>query len=207
MEPVEIDSIVAGVEFSFTNNIVDSGILEPLRVLSEESGVVVGPDALEYLSYGLQMHLTNVLEACMKSSTKRRNVTGIKMFSNLYDKMIIRGERPDPKTTLGIVWGPNVNLLLVNQEKAAKEELKSREEEEEAQLVKEIKAYDDEKRASVVLGGKRGRGAQAEAMESPWWVREVRQGPIIGRIEWTELRMSYCGLCVATHFPFFSSVS
>jgi hypothetical protein len=170
-----MDSIVAGVEFSFATNIVDSGILEPLRVLSEESGIVVGPDALEYLSYGLQMHLTNVLEACIKNSNKRRNVTGVRMFSTLYERMIVRGERPDPKTTLGIVWGPNVNLLLLNQEKAAKEELKTREEEEEAQLVREIKAYDDEKRASAVLGGKRGRGAQAEAVESPWWVREVRR--------------------------------
>lgn len=172
--PVEEDAIVAGIEFSLPFNVVDSGILEPLRILSQQTGITIGAEVLEYLSYGMQMHVTNVLEACIKISNKRRNVAGIKTYTTLLDKISSRGERPDPKTTLGIVWGPHVSLLLSNQEKSMKEELKSREAEEEASLVKEMKTYDDEKRANAVLGGKRSRGAQAEAIEAPWWVKEVR---------------------------------
>ena len=172
--PVEEDAVVAGVEFSLPLNIVDSSILEPLRILSQKSGVTIGAEVLEYLSYGMQMHVTNVLEACIKMSNKRRNVVGVKMYTTLHDKVTVRGERPDPKTTLGIMWGPHVSQLLSNQEKAIKEELKSREAEEEASLVKEMKSYDEEKRAIAVLGGKRSRGAQAEAVEAPWWVKEVR---------------------------------
>ena len=165
---------MAGEEFSYPHNIVDSGILEPLRILSETSGISIGADALEYLSYGLQMHLTTVLEACIKSSMKRRNVAGIKKFTSTYEKIIVRGEKPDPKTTLGIIWGPNVASLLSNQENTARDELKYREAEEEAHIVKEIKSYDDEKRANAVLGNKRGRGSQIETVEAPWWVKEVR---------------------------------
>lgn len=172
--PVDEDAIVAGVEFSFPHNIVDSGILEPLRILSETTGISVGADALEYLSYGLQMHLTTVLEACMKSSMKRRNIAGIKKFTSSYDKIVVRGEKPDPKATLGIIWGPNVASLLNDQETAAREELKIREAEEEVHIVKEIKSHDDEKRANAVLGNKRGRGSQIETVEAPWWVKEVR---------------------------------
>lgn len=171
---VDEDAIVAGVEFSFPHNIVDSGILEPLRILSETTGISVGADALEYLSYGLQMHLTTVLEACMKSSMKRRNIAGIKKFTSSYDKIIVRGEKPDPKATLGIIWGPNVASLLNDQETAAREELKLREAEEEVHIVKEIRSHDDEKRANAVLGNKRGRGSQIETVEAPWWVKEVR---------------------------------
>ena len=165
------------MEFSFPHNIVDSGILEPLRNLSEKTGITVGIDVLEYLSYGLQMHLTSVLEACIKNSGKRRNTAGIKMYTNLHEKIIVRGEKPNAKTTLGIIWGPHVNHLLITEEKKAKEELKRRETEEAASLVREMKNHDDEKRALQLSGSKsRGRGAQADATEVPWWVKEVRQG-------------------------------
>ena len=165
--------MIAGVEFSFPHNIVDSGILEPLRIAIEETGVIVSADVLEYLSYGLQMHLTNVIEACIKNSSKRRNVVGIKMYTNLHDKIHIKQEKPDAKTALGIAWGPHVSSLLANEEKLAREELKQREQEEEAAIVKEMRQFDEEKRASMANGSKRGRTAQADIVESPWWVKEV----------------------------------
>ena len=110
----------------------------------------------------------------MKSSMKRRNVAGIKKFTSTYDKIVVRGEKHDPKATLGIIWGPNVASLLNDQETAAREELKLREAEEEVHIVKEIKSHDNEKRANAVLGNKRGRGSQIETVEAPWWVKEVR---------------------------------
>lgn len=128
---------------------------------------------LEYLSYGLQMHLTNVLEACIKNSKKRRNIAGVQMYTNLYEKIIVKGEKPNPKTTLGILWGPHVSLLLNKEEKNAKEELKVKEEEERLFIIKEMKGYDEEKKALQLLGGKRGRGTMSDVLETPWWIKEV----------------------------------
>ena len=119
------------------------------------------------------MHLTNILEACMKNSKKRRNTAGIQMYTSLYEKIIVKGERPNPKCTLGIVWGPHVSLLLDNEEKNAKEELKVREEVERASIVREMKGYDEEKRAFQLSGNKRGRGTLSDAVETPWWIKEV----------------------------------
>ena len=119
------------------------------------------------------MHFTNILEACIKNSKKRRNVAGIQIYTSLHDKIIVKGERPNPKNTLGILWGPHVSLLLDNEEKNAKEELKVKEAEERESIVREMKGYDEEKRAFQLSGNKRGRGALSDAVETPWWIKEV----------------------------------
>jgi hypothetical protein len=164
------NSIVAGVEFSYPTNVVDSSILEPLRLVHAQADMTIGIDVLEFLSYSLQQHVTTILEACIKNSKKRRNTAANNVYNQLYEKNVIKGET-DPND-LDMIWGPHVNYFLESEEKEAKEELKRKELEEEESFVREMKGYDEGKKAQAVVGGKR-RGPQTDAVDNPWWIKEV----------------------------------
>ena len=169
----EEDSVVGGEDFMLVENIVDSGTLEPLRVaLEKETGLRVGVEALEYLSYGLQLHLTNTVEACLKTSTTRRNRTAAHLFVNLHEKIVVCGEYPNPDTTLGMVWGPDVHRILEQEEEMARYEVRRREIEEETSIVRQMKVHDEEKAKAAASAGPGKRKPGQSESDQPWWVKE-----------------------------------
>jgi hypothetical protein len=169
----EEDSVVGGEDFTLTENIVDSGVLEPLRAaLEKETGLRMGVEAMEYLSYGLQLHLTNTVEACLKTSRTRRNRAAAHLFVNLHDKIVVRGEHPNTDTTLGMVWGPDVHHLLEREEEVALYEVRRKEVEEENSIVRQMKVHDEEEAKAAASAGPGKRKPGLSESDQPWWVKE-----------------------------------
>ena len=167
-------SQVDGVSFILNQNIVDASILEPLRLsILASNGLKIGIDACQYLSFAIQLHLTNVLESCVIVSKKRRNLTGALMYKTLHNKIVKNGEVPNPQSSLGMLWGPNIREILHTEEVKAKNDILKVVEEGENKLMKQWNAYNNERSQITVLAGQnRKKNVQTE-IESPWWVKEV----------------------------------
>ena len=153
--------------------IVDSGILEPLRLsLGKETGQRIDIDALEFLSYGLQQHLTDVMEACISASQIRRNSIPAHIYQALHETIMVRGERPST-TSIGLVWGPDVQGILGRQEETARTEYRRKEKEEETSIVRQMNLHEEEKTKllAAAAGTGRRKSGQAES-DSPWWIKE-----------------------------------
>ena len=168
---MEQDAVCAGVEFSFPEHVVDSGILEPLRLsLVKETGQRIDIDALEFLSYGLQQHLTDIMEACITASQIRRNSIPAHLYQALHEMMVVRGER---STSIGLVWGPDVQGMLGRQEDAARVEYHRKEKEEETSILRQMNLHEEEKNKLIAAAagtGKRRSGPMEG--DTPWWIKE-----------------------------------
>ena len=169
----EQDAVVAGEDFSFPDNIVDSGLLEVARVrLEREAGMRVDIDTLEYLSHGLQIHLTNVVEGAIVNSRKRRNLSAGYQFQYLHAKCLVKGEVPGPNG-MALVWGPEVTQILEREELTARAEMLKREGEEESALIRTMQQHEEDKIKGFATSGLASRrkpgGGDAD---EPWWVKE-----------------------------------
>ena len=170
---MEQDAVVAGIEFSFPEHVVDSGILEPLRLsLGKETGQRIDIDAMEFLSYGLQQHLTDIIEACITASQIRRNSIPAHLYQALHETIVVRGERPST-TSIGLVWGPDVQGTLSRQEETARAEYHRKEKEEEMSILRQMNLHEEEEKQLIAAAAGTGRrkSGQTEG-DTPWWVKE-----------------------------------
>ena len=175
-QQAEEDAVVAGEDFSFPDNIVDSGLLEVARLrLERESGMRVGIDTLEFLSHGLQIHLTNIVEGAIVNSRKRRNLGAGYQFQYLHAKCLVKGEVPGPNG-MALVWGPEVAQVLEREELTARAEMMKREGEEEAAVIRTMQQHEEDKdkaKTAATAGPAASRRKPGGGdSDEPWWVKE-----------------------------------
>jgi hypothetical protein len=142
------------------------------------------------LSEGIQLHLSQLVDASVIHSRKRTNRTAIEHF--MKSQFLIEKEfpnsssgevMPENRGNLGMLWGPP------RLEELDEEIMKTNDQYNEKRIaltetIKQELSQDDEKRLQRKKGGG-GGGGVANDLVKDWWIRDVRPSlPLLDRPRW-----------------------
>jgi hypothetical protein len=141
---------------------------------------MITPEAALMLSEGIQLHLSQLIDAAIIHSRKRTNRTAIEHFIKsqiLIDKEFPNSSSgevmPENRGNLGMLWGPprleelDEEILKTNDQYNEKRTLLT-------ETMKQELSLDDDKR----LQRKKGAGASSgNDLNKDWWTRDVPSSP------------------------------
>ena len=166
---------------TFSANVLNEQTAQSIaNAVLHQKGMRCGPDALRLLSFGIQQHLANIIDAATAFSRKRSNRTACEHFNKTQKLMSLDlpgsgvGEvAPENRLNLGMMWAPDVGTQL-RSEIAAKEETYAKKyAEEEESLRSELVKIDEERKSAGRKRSKEDGPASSSTAGKDWWIKEV----------------------------------